>query len=57
MVENLEPLWLLGGQLGLEPCLVADVKASRLEAAVLKLDVARDHLIFIDATLTGMVGQ
>src|SRR6516162_3095375 len=57
MVDNLEPLRLLGGQASLEPSLVADVKASRLEAAVLKLDVARDHLILIDAALTGMVGQ
>src|SRR3974390_2438115 len=51
MVENFEPLWLLGGQAGLETCLVHDVKASRLEATELKLDGARDHPIFIHNTL------
>src|SRR6516164_101183 len=57
MVENLEPLRPLGGDTSLEPRLVADPKVGRLEATALEFNIAWDHLVFVDAALTGVIRQ
>jgi len=57
MVQHLEPLRSLGPHAGLEPGLVDDAKVAGYELALFELDVARNHRIFVDPALAGMIGQ
>src|ERR1700726_2529113 len=57
MVHPLEPLRSFGPHAGLEPSLVDDAEIGWHELALFEFDVARNHRIFVDPALAGMIGQ
>src|SRR5450432_4772867 len=57
MLQHLEPLRSLGPHAGLEPSLVDDAEIGWHELALFEFDVARNHRIFVDPALAGMIGQ